>query len=237
MLTQGDVKAGMKVSFTGYVSLLVVFFALLSWVLPLQASETGLSHGDIVNHDYLMDRQAKLSNSMVQMSDEDLSEVVASGFSSFTLEDGVARAFLNIDASTFTQIDSLKMGFYDNGSTEAWDQDWTNVSLGSSTEDLVCSGLFIEAGFSDITSETGRTLDYFRIGTPSMTGSISATFNSFSGRIENAGTLVLEGSRVNLGARTITCTDSEFYMQLSREAQANAPAGWWFFWSDATITP
>ncbi len=191
-------------------------------------------------HDYMLDKQDTNECSMVRMSDDELSEVTAAGFSSFTLEDGVARAYLNIEAKTFAEIDSLKMGYYNDG----WDEDWTNVSLGSSTEDLTCKGIYIEAGFSNIDSPSGRTLNYLRVGTPEMTGPITADFNSFSGRIEDGsgnalvvnvgGTdITLDGSRITgLGTQTVYSQGEEFYLQLSNTVDLK---GWWFFWEKATI--
>jgi hypothetical protein len=167
------------------------------------------------------------------MTDEELSQVTGTGFSSFTLENDVAKASFNIEARTFTEIQSLKMGYYNDGTSLGWDEDWTNVSLGSATEDLVCKGLYIEAKFTNLSDPATRTLDYIKVGTPSMTGPISATFNSFSGHIENPtdGVLV-DGRRLNLGQKTITSTNSEFYLQLSR---TGAQAGWWVYWNNATI--
>lgn len=183
---------------------------------------------------------ASPAHAFSEVSDEELSEVYAEGYSSFTLdlETGVAKALWNIEVRTFTEIESLKMGYYDNkgdGSGFGWDEDWTNVSLGSATEDLVCKGLFIEAKFTDITNSTGnRALEYIKVGTPSMTGPISATFNSFSGHIESGGVVAVDGQRLNLGTRTITSTNSEFSIQLT----ATGPqAGWRFFWNSATISP
>lgn len=171
-----------------------------------------------------------------ELNDNELSEVYAEGYSSFTLdiETGVAKALWNIEARTFTEIDSLKMGYYDNsvardGSGFGWDEDWTAVSLGSATEDLVCKGLFIEAKFTDITNLTGnRTLDYIKVGTPSMTGPITASFNSFSGSISGT-----DYHRQNLGLQTIYSHGGEFSIQITA---TGANAGWWFSWSNATIT-
>jgi len=169
---------------------------------------------------------------MWEMADEELSEVTGEGFSSFTLENDVARAYFNITAATFTEIDSLKMGYYDDGSSYGWDQDWVGVSLGSASEDLVCKGLYIEAGFSNIADPDNRALNYLKVGTPDMTGPISANFISFSGHIENPtdGVLV-DGRRLSLGARTIYSTNSEFSVILDKDD------GWWFHWDNATITP
>lgn len=169
---------------------------------------------------------------MRQMSDNELSSVYATGFSSFTLTDGLARAYFNINTSIYADIDSLKMGYYDNGNGKGWDEDWTNVSLGSSSQDLVCKGIYIEAKFTNITDPATRTLDYIKVGTPDMTGPITADFNSFSGHIENPtdGVLV-DGHRLNLGTKTITSTDSEFYVELNRTT------GYWVYFNNATISP
>lgn len=168
---------------------------------------------------------------MHEVSDEELSEITGEGFSSFTLEDGVARVYLNIETSTFTEVDSLKMGYYDNGVTTGWDQNWENVSLGSASEDLVCKGIYIEAGFTNIADPSSRQLNYLKVGTPDMTGPISADFVSFSGHIENPtdGVLV-DGSRINLGSRTIYSTNSGFSVMIDESS------GWVFFWDNATIT-
>jgi len=169
---------------------------------------------------------------MWEMEDEELSEVTGEGFSSFTLENDVARAYFNINAATFTEIDSLKMGYYDDGVSYGWDEDWVGVSLGSASESLVCKGLYIEAGFSNIADPDNRTLNYLKVGTPDMTGPISANFISFSGHIENPidGVLV-DGRRLSLGTRTIYSTNSEFNITLDKDD------GWWFHWDNATITP
>ncbi len=168
---------------------------------------------------------------MWEVGDEQLSEVTGEGFSSFTLENEVARAFFNINVTTYTQIDSLKMGYYDDGSTTGWDQDWTDVSLGSATENLEIRGVYMEAKFQNITDPATRKLQYVKIGTPDMKGPISANFNSFSGKITDAGSVVVDGRRLNLGARTIYSNNGEFSLTLDMNK------GWWAEWGNATITP
>jgi len=220
-----------------FVVSLVVFILMIT--VPLYAAENN-QDTEISAHDYLLDRQQSFNCSMVQMNDDDLSSVTAAGFSSFTLQDGVTRAYFNIAASTFTEIESLKMGYYNNGITTAWDEDWTNVSLGSSTEDLLCKGLYIEASFTNITDSATRALNSIKVGTPSMTGPITATFNSFSGRIEDGtgvpfmlGGQPIDGHRITtLGTRTIYSNNDEFSMQLSNSGPQK---GWWFFWKNATV--
>ena len=154
---------------------------------------------------------------MHELSDGELSSVYAAGFSSFDLNTttGIARMDFNtVMASTYTTIDSLKMGYY--GTPKAWDQAWLGVSLGSPATDLVLNGVYIEAKFTDITNSSGsRQLDYVHIGTPKLTGDISANFTSFSGTI--LGTTAIPYNRSNLGTQTITSDGSSgFYLTLDK---------------------
>lgn len=169
---------------------------------------------------------------MWEVSDEELSEVTGEGFSSFTLEGDVVRAYFDITAQTYTQIDSLKMGYYsrDGIAAPGWDQDWVGVSLGSPNEDLVCRGFFIEAGFSQISDPGARSLSYLKFGTPSMTGPVSADFRSFTGRIQNGATYV-DYDRFPLGQKTIYSSNGEFSVTL------DGSSGWRMFWGNATVTP
>jgi hypothetical protein len=217
---------------------IVVILMMVAGSGEADASMTD-SDMDMTTHDYIMDKQPLFSSSMVELSEEEMSDTVAAGFSQFSIQDNVVRAQFNISVQTFTEIESLKMGYYDDGTTGlGWDQNWLNVSLGSATTPLVCEGLFLEARFTNISDPTTRTLETLRVGTPSMTGPISADFVSFSGRIASGGVASVEGHRLNLGTRTITSTNSEFYMQLSTvPVEAGQSAGWWFSWDNATITP
>jgi hypothetical protein len=154
--------------------------------------------------------------------------VCGAGFSRFTLVGGISRADFAINISTYTEIDSLKLGYYDDGTSNdygfgangvGWDQDWTNVSLGSSSQDLVCNGVYIEAKFTNIANPATRRLEYIRIGTPDMTGDITATFNSFSGYIDDGDSVPeYDGYRLNTlydaAGKTITATNSEFYISI-----------------------
>ena len=173
---------------------------------------------------------------MNEMSEEALSEITGEGFSSFTLINGIAKASFNITASTFTEIESLKMGYYNDGTALGWDEDWQGVSFGSQDTDLVCNGLYIEAKFTNITDKKTRTLDYIKVGTPDMTGPISANFVSFSGYIANPTDGILyNGHRITtIGQATITSTNSEFYLKLEN---AGLEKGWWAFWNNATVGP
>ncbi len=123
-----------------------------------------------------------------------------------------------------------------------WDEDWTNVSLGSSTEDLDMQGLYIEAGFSNISDSATRTLDSIKVGTPSMTGPISATFQLVQrAHRRRTGVPVVVGGRpirwppdnhtVAQGRYTATMMSSTCSFQRNRELRH----GWWFFWKNATV--
>ncbi len=174
---------------------------------------------------------------MHELSDREMAAIYAQGFSTFSLStdtSGNSLATLNfsgITLSTWTEIQSMKMGYYLKGTT-AWDNDWTTVSLGTSSTDLVAQGLYIKVGFSgDITNPATRQLEYVQIGTTSLTGPISANFNSFSGTLDNGVTNI---SRTNLGAATITSSGGGFYLSLVRSGSL---MGYSFNWGSATKTP
>ena len=174
---------------------------------------------------------------MHELSDGEMAAIYAHGFSTFTLSTDtngnslVALNFSGVTLSTWTEIQSMKVGYYLKGTT-AWDNDWTSVSLGSSSTDLVAKGLYINAGFSgDITNPATRQLEYVQIGTTSLTGPISANFNSFSGTLDNGVTNI---SRTNLGAATITSSGGGFCLSLQR---SGSQMGYTFNWGSATKTP
>jgi hypothetical protein len=174
---------------------------------------------------------------MHELSDGEMAVIYAQGFSTFTLSTDtngnslVALNFSGVTLSTWTEIQSMKMGYYLKGTT-AWDNDWTNVSLGTSSTDLVAQGLYIKAGFSgDITNPATRQLEYVQIGTTSLTGTVSANFNSFSGSLDNGVTNI---NRTNLGAATITSSGGGFYLSLQR---SGSQMGYTFNWGSATRTP
>ena len=179
---------------------------------------------------------------MQEMADAELSDVYAAGYTTFSWRtmggEDIARLDLDVEARMYANIGSLKTGYYNNGSTTAWDQDWTGVQLGTAVSDLVAKGLFVEMGFdtATINNHNARTLNYVKIGTPNMQGDISGTFNSFSGTI---GAGITNVSRSNLGAATITADGtpaSDFSMTLSRIAGTNQ-LGFSFQWGSATKSP
>jgi len=169
---------------------------------------------------------------MHELSDGEMAAIYGHGFSTFTLNGDIVNINFNgVTLSTWTTIDSMKMGYYLKGTT-AWDNDWTTVSLGTSGNDLVAKGLYIEAGFSNITDPAARQLEYIRIGTTSLTGTVSANFNSFSGTLDNG---ITNNSRTNLGTATITAAaNTGFYLSLVRSGSL---MGYSFHWDSATKTP
>ena len=146
---------------------------------------------------------------MTRMTEEELSAVTGHGFSSFTLtqDNGVdiARMDLNMRAETFTEIDSMKLGYYGGG----WDENWLGLSMGSSENDLILGGFYFEAQFVDIDDPSNRQLKEVTIGWRSVTGTITAEFNSFTGTIQGT-----EHVRQDLGPTTVQLHDEGFSMTL-----------------------
>lgn len=167
------------------IAIFLIGFILLAWftVLPSSLSAAGLH----------------------ELSDGEMAAINAGGFSNFTLDGtGLATlAFNGVSISTYTTIDQMAMGYYDNGSGTDWDNNWTNVSLGNSSADpLVATGIYIKAQFSNVDNSATRTLDWIQIGANSLQGTISADFKSFSGTISGSS---ISGSRITtLSTTTIT---------------------------------
>ena len=153
------------------------------------------------------------SAEMVAISDKQLDTVYAQGFVNFSIVGDIARAEFDINAFTYTEIDSMKLGYYDDGvNGTGWDNDWTNVKLGSPTEDLVARGVFFEAQFTNINDPSIRELKSVKFGTMDMSGTITADFNSFSGDIA-AGTPV-SGHRLTPAFTEIASNNAAFYVSI-----------------------
>jgi hypothetical protein len=189
---------------------------------------------------------------MHELSDGEMAAVSATGFSSFTL-DGTGLATLDfngVNLSTYTTIDSMKMGYYTKSPYGlSWDNDWTTVSLGSPSTDLVFKGLYIQAQFTDVDNPATRQLEYVRIGTTNLTGDISAYFNRLSSDFGSlTGTVKVNGTPVtysggsatfnrdiisSLGSvpppTTINANNTSFSLTLS------STGGFSFHWGSATI--
>lgn len=97
----------------------------------------------------------------------------------FTIIDNSVNVFLNTHIETWTEIDSMKLGYY-NRQTPGWDQDWTNISFGSQSSDMTIDGLILKAEFDDLNSNS-PTLNSIMIGTNRINGTIKGNFNSFTG--------------------------------------------------------
>jgi len=146
---------------------------------------------------------------MTPLTEDELSSITGHGFSSFTLtqENGIdiARVSLAVRAGTFTEIDSMKLGHYGGG----WDENWLGLSMGSDENDLTLGGFYLEAQFVDINDASARQLKRVTIGWQSVTGTISADFNSFTGSIQGT-----EHLRRDLGPTTIQLHDEGISMTL-----------------------
>ena len=187
------------------------------------------------------------------MNDEEMTEIYATGFSSFEiLEDTItgidtARAWFNIEAYTFTEIDSLKLGYHNNYDYKnpnpgfGWDEDWINVQFGGDIadpgEDFHASGFYFEADFINIDTPASRELKSVRFGFDAVEGDIYANFINFSGTIDdsNNNTPEYNGHILNLGPATIT-SDGNGGMEISLNIDTY-DKGYWVTFDSATVTP
>lgn len=185
---------------------------------------------------------------MNEMNNTQLSDVYAEGFSSFTITSAggidTTTALFNIITNSYIEIDSLKLGYHDQYDYKnptpsfGWDEDWTNVQIGGNlndpTKDFHTEGAYFKADFTNINDPATRELKGITIGATSVTGDISATFNSFSGTIDdsNNNTPEYNGHGLNLGTKTITATNSAFSLSLSIDGYDK---GYWVTFTNATV--
>lgn len=151
-----------------------------------------------------------------EMSDSEMAAITGHGFSRFTRTGDTVRADFNVLASTYAEIASLKMGYWDNGSGAGWDQNWTGVQLGSAANDISMRGFYIEAAFDNLSDPANRRLKSLFIGFNQVTGDLKANFESLS-QVGVGGSA--DQSRANLGERTFQFNDTELRFSLELEGE------------------
>jgi len=163
-----------------------------------------------------------VSAEMSSLTNSQLSEVTGTGIIVFDLDlaDNLARIDAGFDMGTYMEIDSMKLGHYDDGGGTGWDQDWTGVTFGTGTDELKIKGIYFEASYANVSDSAARELTSIKIGSSNVTGSITALLNSFSGSIENtSGEIIMNGHRLgerltNPVSAGVTLNNSEAYIQL-----------------------
>ena len=163
---------------------------------------------------------------MSLLSDKELSDITGHGFSHFSLTGNMALVELNMQTATFIEIDSLKMGYYDNGSSTGWDQNWNGVSLGSDSQDLVLNNFIFQAEFSDISDSGTRRLLSMQIGFNDVSGQLDADFQSLS---------ILSGSNRDVpGQATFSFDHDRMVLVISAQG---VNQGIWFDFGNAQQAP
>lgn len=153
---------------------------------------------------------------MIVMDDAALSRITGHGFSRFSLTNDtasgldIARVDLNLQADTYATIDSMKLGYWDNGTGIGWDQNWNGVSMGTVDQDLELHGFFIKAEFSDINDPATRQLKTIAMGFTQAYGTLSADFSSLS---------LANSSRESAGAATYTFNGDPLILRISVEEE------------------
>ncbi|MGM0454003.1 MAG: hypothetical protein ACQERN_12635 [Thermodesulfobacteriota bacterium] len=191
---------------------------------------------------------------MEAMTDAELSEIYAEGFSDFTIENGTTKAWFNINTYSYITIDSLKLGYHDQydykdpNATMGWDENWEDVVFGESVDDpsgdFQTKGAFLEAEFENIGEADSRELKSITFGATEVIGDLSANFISFSGTIDDGidNTPEYNGHRLNLGQKTITMKDAdhkpesqppEFSISLNLDGYDK---GYWVNFNNAEVT-
>lgn len=111
-------------------------------------------------------------------------ETAQAGLASFSKNDTSIRMFTDIHLETWTDINSMKIGYYDNGSAGGlgWDQNWRNVKIGTSaTDQMKMDGFVFKADFDDLVNTDKPNLKRLVIGTNRLIGTVQANIDSISG--------------------------------------------------------
>lgn len=139
-----------------------------------------------------------------KMSDAELSDVEAQsllsiinytnsaavdfrGNSYWTGSQDVIRIKLGIDLNINAHMQSLKMGYWNNGDGYGWDQDTSNFFWGTTdrTTPLAFKGLYIDFGFDNLTNSATRKLNYIELGTMTASGQVTGSLNTTTSMILN----------------------------------------------------
>ena len=195
------------------------------------------------------------------MDNDELQNIYATGFADFTINDlGLNAAgnpehetvaWFNVRAFTYTEVDSLKLGYHDEYDYKdptpslGWDQDWENITIGTDYEDpssdFEAEGFYFSAVFENINTPASRELKSVKFGFDYVKGDISADFIKFSGTIDdsNDGTPEYNGHVLNLGPVTITADPGNtgnggFEVSLNIE---DYDKGYWVTFDNAVVTP
>jgi len=155
-----------------------------------------------------------VSADLVSLSDAQMAQIVGTGFSKFAIDGNTVRADFNILAQTYTEIGSLKMGYWDNGSGTGWDQNWTNVQMGSASQDMSLSGFFIQATFNNLADPINRKLTSVFFGFSQVSGDLRANFESLSKIGANGDP---DDRRANLGVQAFSFNNSELRFSFELE--------------------
>ncbi|WP_027360398.1 hypothetical protein [Desulforegula conservatrix] len=144
------------------------------------------------------------------------SETAQAGLASFSMDNtnNSIRMFTDIHLETWTEIDSMKIGYYERGGVPGWDQDWSKpsgtgpgVQIGTAVSPMQMDGFVFKADFQDLGVEK-PSLKRLVIGTNRLNGSITANLNSFTGIYNSALTDASDPNadkalvRQNLGEKT-----------------------------------
>jgi len=165
-----------------------------------------------------------------EMSELQMAAITGSGFSRFAIDGNTVRADFNILANTYTEIASLKMGHWDNGSGAGWDQNWTDVQFGTPTQDMSLSGLYIEATFENLADSANRRLTGVFFGFRAVSGDLRANFESLS-KIGVSG--AQDDPRAVAGTQTFVFNNSELAVSLQLEGDQQ---GIWVRFGEGTTS-
>lgn len=190
-------KMNCKQTMAKFFSPVIAFAVLLAGVITLFSFSTSFAPTKLSDAE-LSDVEGQALFNVTHYTG---SSAIPFGSQSYsTQSQDVVRLELGLDAFQIAHMKSFKLGYYDPPNTQGnpaintepwaedtgWDNDTTNYFWGTTdrTTPLQWTGVFIDFGFDNYSSNSTRVLNYVEIGTMSCSGKVTGTINTVTALIQ-----------------------------------------------------
>ncbi len=183
-------KMNCKQTMAKFFSPVIAFAVLLAGVITLFSFSTSFAPTKLSDAE-LSDVEGQALFNVTHYTG---SSAIPFGSQSYsTQSQDVVRLELGLDAFQIAHMKSFKLGYYygrqEGSNNTGWDQDTTNYFWGTTDRNtpLQWTGVFIDFGFDNYSSNSTRVLNYVEIGTMSCSGKVTGTINTVTALVQ-AGT-------------------------------------------------
>lgn len=180
-------KMNCKQTMAKFFSPVIAFAFLLAGVITLFSFSTSFAPTKLSDAE-LSDVEGQALFNVTHYSG---SAAIPFGSQSYsTQSQDVIRLDLGLDAFQIAHMKSFKLGYYyglqEGSLNTGWEQDTTNYFWGTTdrTTPLRWTGVFIDFGFDNYSTDSTRVLNYVEIGTMSCSGKVTGTINTVTALVQ-----------------------------------------------------